>query len=121
MRISEALAQAHADIARLRRMITLLNAKQTQQVMDMIETRPEEVNNFRILFERGDPEVLRHWIGAFLDEELGALSITKLRVRAQRHHIPFYYRLSKIELIQEINNAEHPNRTTAQTDGATNS
>lgn len=45
---------------------------------------------------------LKEWINTYLIKELAEMSLEELRILGQRHKIVYYYRLTKDELVREI-------------------
>lgn len=116
MKLKEALQITNDNITNERRMMTLISSKLTREVFKEIEYQPVKLQEFHEIFITGNVNDLRHWLNKIIDPELGELGVRALRKVAATHLVPFYYRLTKLELIQEINNAKKTNvRSDTQT------
>lgn len=104
--IEKQLEVLRGDIAHLRRVYTLLDSTETRRIIDKIQDNPEKVAIFKQLCQERNVSKLKYWIKRQIDPELGELGVRALRQVASMHNIPFYYRMTKTELIQEINKCQ---------------
>jgi len=101
-----AIARTNSEILLQRRMLTVLESTQTRRTYkEHIKNDPEKLKHFWELFNKCDVEGLKYWLSKFIDEELGEMTHKGLYKIAARYCIPFYYRMTKLELIQGIHNA----------------
>lgn len=106
MTLEEAIAETNNNILFERRMLTVLTSKQTRRVFDAVSSKPEIMARFTELYKTGCVEELKRWLSTFVDTDLGELNVRQLRALAGQYGVAHYYRLSKVELYQEINNAK---------------
>ena len=112
MILDKAIGDTLNNISHQRRMLTLLKSMRTEEIIDKVKNDEYKIQMFNALFQAGDVWSLKQWLNKQIDQELGELGVRELRRLASAYMIPYYYRKSKIELMQEINNARGQNNPT---------
>jgi hypothetical protein len=66
------------------------------------EAEQEGLAELKNLLDAANPEGLKQWVKARADRSLGVLPVAELRLKARQLSIPYYYALSKTQLINAI-------------------
>lgn len=99
--LKEAQEYARCNALNARRLENLLN---TEKIVIAFKAalKVEALEEFTKYVKEGRCDEIKNWATKQYDKDLSELNVAELWQLASQYGIPFYYRLTKLELIQEI-------------------